>query len=159
MVVFTHSIIQRWVQDPYKLGVLHNHDNEYLHYQEDWYILSSKIENKPDDYVFVYYRGKNDAWEGYGGSVVYTRSPVLPASIVPELEKAAEKVGMDFKKFKRTDNSCGPAPPLLVRLGNKMEELEQSIGKELELLGKEAEMFGRTETAFISEIRRGTKGN
>lgn len=28
---------------------------------------------KPDDYVFIYYRGQNDAWVGYGGATVYTR--------------------------------------------------------------------------------------
>lgn len=28
---------------------------------------------KPDNYVFIYYRGQNDAWLGYGGATVYTR--------------------------------------------------------------------------------------
>ena len=32
------------------------------------------IASKPDEYVFVYYRGQNDAWKGYGGATVYTRS-------------------------------------------------------------------------------------
>jgi hypothetical protein len=31
---------------------MYNHDNEYLHYQDDWYIIASK----PGKYVFVYYR-------------------------------------------------------------------------------------------------------
>ncbi|KAI6685093.1 hypothetical protein NL676_031006 [Syzygium grande] len=51
-------------------GILYNHDNEYLHYQDDWYVLSSKTENKPDDYIFVYYWRRNDAWDGYGGAVL-----------------------------------------------------------------------------------------
>lgn len=43
---------------------MYNHDNEYLHYQDDWYVVASK----EDQYVFVYYRGQNDAWKGYGGA-------------------------------------------------------------------------------------------
>ncbi len=57
------------LQDMVKPAVLYNHDNEYLHYEDDWYILASK----PDEYVVVYYRGNNDAWKGYGGAVIYTR--------------------------------------------------------------------------------------
>ena len=33
------------------------------------YVLASK----PDEYVFIYYLGNNDAWKGYGGATVYTR--------------------------------------------------------------------------------------
>jgi len=84
------------------------------------YVLSSKIENKEDDYVFIYYRGKNDAWDGYGGAVVYTKSPTLPASIVPELQAAAKRVNLNFNKFTTTDNTCGPEPPLLARLEKKV---------------------------------------
>ena len=50
-------------------AVLWNHDNEYLHYNDDWYILASK----PDEYLLIYYKGNNDAWKGYGGATVYTR--------------------------------------------------------------------------------------
>jgi hypothetical protein len=56
-------------QDETKPAVLYNHGNEYLHYEDDWYILAQK----PDEYVVVYYKGNNDAWQGYGGAVVYTR--------------------------------------------------------------------------------------
>ena len=34
--------------------------------------------SKPDSYVVVYYKGSNDAWDGYGGAVVYTRARTLP---------------------------------------------------------------------------------
>lgn len=151
----TRSAVQRFVQDSSQPGVLYNHDNEYLHYQDDWYILSSKIENKPDDYIFVYYRGKNDAWDGYGGAVIYTRSPVLPSSIVPELDKAARKVGLDFQKFKRTDNTCGPEPPLLARLEKKVEEGEQAIAKEVEQLEEQVEEAGRTEMTLLQKLGKG----
>lgn len=38
---FTRSTMQRFVQDPNQPGILYNHDNEYLHYQDDWYLLPS----------------------------------------------------------------------------------------------------------------------
>ena len=49
--------------------MLYNGGNDYLHYEDTWYILASK----PDEYVVVYYIGNNDAWRGYGGGTVYTR--------------------------------------------------------------------------------------
>ena len=50
-------------------AMLYNGGNDYLHYEDTWYILASK----PDEYVVVYYIGNNDAWKGYGGGTVYTR--------------------------------------------------------------------------------------
>ncbi|CAM6106969.1 unnamed protein product [Calypogeia fissa] len=134
---FTRSAVQNFVQNEGQPGQLYNHGNEFLHYQDDWYILSSKIEKGSDDYVFVYYRGSNDAWDGYGGAVVYTRSKTLPQSIIPELSEAARKAGLDFTKFTTTDNTCGPEPPLFARLEKKVEDEEQVIEKEVE----EEEMF------------------
>ncbi|XP_024029831.1 violaxanthin de-epoxidase, chloroplastic [Morus notabilis] len=152
---FTRSTMQRFVQDPKQPGILYNHDNEYLHYQDDWYILSSKAENKPDDYIFVYYRGRNDAWDGYGGAVVYTRSSVLPESIVPELERAAKSVGRDFSKFIRTDNTCGPEPPLVERLEKKIEEGERTIVKEVEQIEGEVEKkIEEGEKTIVEEVEQ-----
>nr|GEU52436.1 violaxanthin de-epoxidase, chloroplastic [Tanacetum cinerariifolium] len=136
---FTRSAVQTFVQDPNQPGVLYNHDNEFLHYQDDWYILSSQINNKPDDYIFVYYRGRNDAWDGYGGSVIYTRSSKLPQSIIPQLQQAAKSVGRDFNTFIETDNTCGPEPPLVERLEKKAEEGEKFIIKEAEEIEEEVE--------------------
>ncbi|XP_028790310.1 violaxanthin de-epoxidase, chloroplastic-like isoform X1 [Neltuma alba] len=153
----TRSAVQRFVQDHSQPGILYNHDNEYLHYQDDWYIISSKIEKKADDYVFVYYRGRNDAWDGYGGAVVYTRSAVLPESIVPELEKAAKRVGRDFSKFKRTDNRCGPEPSLVEKLEKKVEEGEETIVREVEELEGEVERVGKTEMNLFQRLAEGFK--
>lgn len=153
----TRTAVQTFVQDPSYPGILYNHDNEYLHYQDDWYILSSKIENKPDDYVFVYYRGRNDAWDGYGGAVVYTRSAVLPESIVPELERAAKSVGRDFSTFIRTDNTCGPEPSLVERFEKKVEEGEETIVKEVEQLEQEVEQVGKTELSLFERLAEGFK--
>lgn len=158
---FTRSTTQRFVQDPNQPGIFYNHDNEYLHYQDDWYIISSKIENKQDDYIFVYYRGRNDAWDGYGGAVVYTRSAVLPESIVPELEAAAKNVGRDFNQFIRTDNSCRPEPPLVERLEKKVEEGERTILREVEEIEgeveREVEIVGKTEMTLLQRLAEGLK--
>jgi hypothetical protein len=56
-------------QDMVKPAVLRNRGNEYLHYEDDWYILAFK----PDKYALIYYKGNNDAWQGYGGATVYTK--------------------------------------------------------------------------------------
>ncbi|RXH82536.1 hypothetical protein DVH24_036877 [Malus domestica] len=152
---FTRSAEQKFVQDPNQPGILYNHDNEYLHYQDDWYILSSKIENTPDDYIFVYYRGRNDAWDGYGGAVVYTRSSVLPESIVPELERAAKSVGRDFSKFIRTDNTCGPEPPLVERLEKTIEEGERTIIEEVKQIEGEVEKVEQTELTLFQKLLEG----
>lgn len=181
---FTRSAVQKFVQDPKYLGILYNHDNEYLHYQDDWYltsyslhivctcivihlntlidflcryILSSKVENSPDDYIFVYYKGRNDAWDGYGGSVLYTRSSVLPETIIPELQIAAQKVGRDFNTFIKTDNTCGPEPPLVERLEKKVEEGERTIIKEVEEIEEEVEKVKEKEVSLFSRLFEGFK--
>ncbi|KAJ8430574.1 hypothetical protein Cgig2_019146 [Carnegiea gigantea] len=152
---FTRSAVQRFVQDPVHPGIMYNHDNEYLHYQDDWYILSSKVENQPDDYIFVYYRGRNDAWDGYGGAVVYTRSKTLPENIVPELERAVKSVGRDFSKFIRTDNTCGPEPPLVERIEKTVEEGERAIIREVEQIEEEVEKVGKTELTLLQRLAEG----
>ena len=107
---FTRDALQEFVQDPKSPGHLLNHDNEYLHYKDDWYILDFEYDDNPSKtppFAFVYYRGSNDAWDGYGGAVVYTRDAKLPESLRPRLREAAKKVGYDFDKdFMVTDNTC-----------------------------------------------------
>lgn len=105
----------------------------------------------------MYYQGRNDAWDGYGGAVVYTRSAVLPESIVPELEKAAKSVGRDFSKFIRTDNTCGPEPPLVERLEKTVEEGEKTIIKEVEEIEEKVEKVGKTELSLFQRLTEGFK--
>lgn len=119
--------------------------------------MSSKIEGTPEDYIFVYYRGRNDAWDGYGGAVLYTRSAVLPESIVPELEKAAQSVGRDFKTFIRTNNTCGPEPPLIDRLEKTAEAGERTIIKEVEEIEEEVEKVKDTEVNLFRRLAEGFK--
>ena len=54
----------------------------------------------------VYYRGNNDAWDGYGGAVVYTKAAAFPKEYVPEVSEALAKVGIKWSDIELTDNSC-----------------------------------------------------
>ena len=112
----TRYTVQEFVQDPKVPGILYNHDNEFLHYQDDWYILAQRDEQ----YVVVYYRGSNDAWDGYGGAVVYSRAPTLPKKYYKEIDESLQRIGLSFKDFKLTDNSCRAAE-------TKLEELEADL--------------------------------
>lgn len=107
---FTRDALQAFVQDEKQPGHLLNHDNEYLHYQDDWWIIDYENDNNPDKippFAFIYYRGSNDAWDGYGGVFVYTREAKLPDSLLPRMRAAAAKVNFDFDKdFVVTDNTC-----------------------------------------------------
>lgn len=107
---FTRDALQAFVQDPEQAGHLLNHDNEYLHYTDDWWVIDYEYDNNGKGvppFAFVYYRGSNDAWDGYGGVVIYTRDSKLPESLKPRLREAAAKVNMDYdKEFTATDNSC-----------------------------------------------------
>ena len=119
---FTRDAIQQFVQDKQQPAHLLNHDNEYLHYQDDWYIIDYEPDNNKEGvppFAFVYYRGSNDAWDGYGGAVVYTRASALPLELLPRLRDAAARVHMNWDTdFALTDNTCstaGNADPLALR--------------------------------------------
>ena len=111
---FTRDALQSFVQDPKQPSHMINHDNEYLHYKDDWWIIDYEYDDNKDGvppFAFVYYRGSNDAWDGYGGVVVYTRASAMPPELIPRLRVAAQKVGFDFDRdFTLTDNTC-PAEP------------------------------------------------
>lgn len=147
------STVQTFVQlDPQsKPGVLLNHGNEVLHYEDDWYVLASK----PDEYVFVYYRGNNDAWRGYGGAVVYTKAASLPKEYIPELEKAAEAAGLKWSDFKLTDNSCPPHPEKGPSLGKQVaQELGRDVGRIEGSLEGALKSFGRGFTRIERAVEK-----
>jgi len=125
---FSRDAVQEFYQDPNQPGHLINHDNEYLHYQDDWYIIDYAEDDNKDGvppFAFVYYRGANDAWVGYGGVVVYTRDSKLPMELVPRLREAAKKVNFDWDKdFTLTDNTCTEQTD-----GEKVLLREQFAGK------------------------------
>ena len=147
---YERTDLQRFVQEPAKPAMLLNHGNTVLHYEDDWYIAAFK----PEAYALVYYRGRNDAWDGYGGAVLYTRAPTVDAAYVPELEAAAAKLGLRWSDFVETDNTCGPAPPLAVTrpadldtLADDVRALEGEAVAEAEVIEAELEnslvSFGR----------------
>ena len=142
----TRYVVQTFDQDPKVPGILYNHDNEYLHYQDDWYVLAAN----PKAYFVVYYRGSNDAWDGYGGAVVYTREPTLPEQYVPEIRESLERIGVNWNDFTRTDNSCRAAESKLeeleadlqfvsTKVGGGIQLLESEIAKDAMLLEREVE--------------------
>jgi len=136
----TRYTVQEFVQDKQQPGILYNHDNDFLHYQDDWYILAQK----KNEYVVVYYRGSNDAWDGYGGAVVYSTAPSLDPKYFPEIDAALQKVGRSFSDFTLTDNSCKAAE-------TKIEELEA------DLVFVEARVATGLQTAeknLVTEVKR-----
>ena len=104
---FTKNALQRFVQDKENPAHLVNHDNEYLHYKDDWYVLDYD-DDKDNGFVLVYYRGSNDAWDGYGGAFLYTRKPTVSPELEPRLTEAMERTGLKYKwsDFTKTDNTC-----------------------------------------------------
>ena len=125
---FNRDAIQAFTQDPKMPAHLINHDNEYLHYEDDWYIIDYAEDGNKEGippFALVYYIGNNDAWRGYGGAVVYTRDAKLPESLRPRLREAAKKVNFDFDRdFAVTDNSCGTQ-----KAGEKLVLREKFAGK------------------------------
>ena len=132
----TRKTVQEFVQDPKVPGILYNHDNEYLHYQDDWYVLAAK----EDAYFVVYYRGSNDAWDGYGGAFVYTRSPTFPKEYKKEIDESLQKIGRSIKDFTYTNNACDAKPSLT----DDLVYVESRV----------ATGFSSAETSFVSEISK-----
>jgi len=127
---YERSDLQRFVQDPLQPAALYNHGNEVLHYQDDWYVAAFDKEK----YMLVYYRGRNDAWDGYGGAVLYTRSPSFDPADVPALKSAMEGlgVGLKWEDMQATDNTCKPEPQLQVVPPSDLDTLADDVEAELQ---------------------------
>eukprot|EP00929_Paragymnodinium_shiwhaense_P101403 TRINITY_DN6448_c0_g1_i1.p1 TRINITY_DN6448_c0_g1~~TRINITY_DN6448_c0_g1_i1.p1 ORF type:complete len:487 (+),score=155.88 TRINITY_DN6448_c0_g1_i1:105-1565(+) len=121
----TRATVQNFLQRPNEPGVLENHDNEYLHYQDDWYVLDHGFEDDPNKgFVLIYYRGNNDAWAGYGGGTLYTRTKYVPPEILDRVKEACLKAKVPFDKYwETTDNSCIAA--------EDTEQLRERFAKQL----------------------------
>lgn len=135
-------------------AVLYNGGNDYLHYEDTWYILASK----PNEYVVIYYIGNNDAWKGYGGGTVYTRSASLPDEYVPEIKQALGKIGQNWDDWKITDNTCKPHPPVtgLIQRAEKFAEYEfDSLEKVLE---NDLTSFGKGLTVLETNLANAITG-
>jgi violaxanthin de-epoxidase len=141
---YERSDVQRFYQEPDGKAILHNNGNVMLHYQDDWYIPAFK----EGEWVYIYYRGTNDAWDGYGGATVYATSPDLKPEWIPDLEAASKKVGVKWSDFVITDNSCKPAPELkltrptdLDTLADDARVLEKDIESVERVVEKDVKRF------------------
>jgi violaxanthin de-epoxidase len=120
-------------------AVLFNGGNEYLHYEDTWYILDSK----PDEYAVIYYIGNNDAWKGYGGATIYSRSAKLPEQYIPQFKAAVEKVGLNWSDFKVTDNTC-KGHPMTGNFFSKAEKFAEDELKAVEYaIDNDLKSFGK----------------
>ncbi|KAL3904304.1 MAG: hypothetical protein SGPRY_011338, partial [Prymnesium sp.] len=88
-------------------------------------------------YVIVYYRGSNDAWDGYGGAVVYSREPSVPRKWIPEIKESLAKINLKWEDFQETDNSCRAAETKLEELEADLQLVETKVAGGLQLVGKE----------------------
>lgn len=158
---FTRDALQRFVQDPKQPAHLINHDNDYLNYQDDWWIIDYEPDNSPSGtppFALVYYRGSNDAWVGYGGAVVYTRDSKLPESLIPRLREGAKKINFDFDKdFEITDNTCktlekGEEVLLREKFAGKMAiQTEEQLQQQAVLARKNAVNAVKAQELFLED--------
>jgi violaxanthin de-epoxidase len=112
----TRKTTQNFVQDKKQPGVLFNGGNDFLHYEDTWYVLGSK----KDEYLVVYYRGSNDAWDGYGGGTIYTKTKTLDKKYFAEINEVLKPIGYSMKDFSLNDNTCKARE-------SRFEELENDL--------------------------------
>lgn len=141
----TRATVQEFIQDEKEPGILYNHDNEFLHYEDDWYMLA----HKPGVYWMVYYRGNNDAWDGYGGAVVYTKEKTLDPKYYGELDEALKKIGKRWSDFSINDNTCKPRESKLEELEADIVFVESRAGVGLQMISEE---IGKDVVAVEQEV-------
>ena len=151
---FTKNAVQRFIQDPKNPAHMINHDNDYLHYKDDWYIL----DYEPDEFVLVYYKGSNDAWDGYGGAFLYTRAPSVDPKLFPRLEAAVDRMGTQYKwkDFSLTDNSCKQPKADAIVLREKFAE-KLILGEEEQLAAQLTQLRNAAVDEAIKDERGAVK--
>lgn len=159
----TKEAVQRFVQDPENPAHLINHDNEYLHYKDDWFVLDADDgKGGGEPFVLAYYQGSNDAWDGYGGAFVYTRAPSLPKELVPRLTEAMDRAELPYKwkDFSLTDNSCKVLeedPTVLrERFAEKLIIFEENALQEA-LTSARAQVLTSIESAELAAVKGAEK--
>ncbi|CEM35152.1 unnamed protein product [Vitrella brassicaformis CCMP3155] len=108
---FTRHVEQVFFPHRSSPGVLRSHDPTYLHQSDDWYILSAD----PERYFIVYYMGCNDAWCGYDGGVVYSRTPEPSQATIDDVREALRCAGLSIVSMCPVDNACSLQSPLADR--------------------------------------------
>jgi len=146
----TRQATQTFRQDKEIPGLLVNDGNEFLHYSDDWYIASAQLDGTELDHVFVYYRGSNDAWDGYGGAVLYTRQATMPKKLAPIIAKACEGLPtVKYSDLKATDNQCKAELPVIERTEYVLAKTEKIIEKDAKQVITALE---REEEVVLNEI-------
>lgn len=136
----SRSTVQSFVQT--EPGLLLNRGNEYLNYQDDWYVLDHGFEDDPEQgFVLIYYRGQNDAWAGYGGGTLYTRSKTISPEVLERVREATAKAKVPYDKYwKVTDNTCAaegdPAKLRTIYAEKVLEQAEMGFEEQLTLLAR-----------------------
>jgi hypothetical protein len=110
-----HMIVdasQKGVPNPTK-RTMHTEGKMFgLTFSENWYIVGeSDGSNGVPAFKLVAYKG-HTLQGNYEGSFVYSKEAVLPEAAIPAVREAAAKVGLDFAKFTRIDNTCPIGEPL-----------------------------------------------
>jgi len=107
------------------------------------------LAHKPGVYWMVYYRGNNDAWDGYGGAVVYTKEKTLDPKYYGELDEALKKIGKRWSDFSINDNTCKPRESKLEELEADIVFVESRAGVGLQMISEE---IGKDVVAVEQEV-------
>mmetsp|Transcript_8279 Transcript_8279/g.14621 ORF Transcript_8279/g.14621 Transcript_8279/m.14621 type:complete len:540 (+) Transcript_8279:186-1805(+) len=78
-----------------------------LTFWENWYIIGENDPGNPEEapWKFVYYTG-HTLQGNYKGAFVYAKEPAAPASILPGVQRAARRAGLDPNGFCQIRNQC-----------------------------------------------------
>ena len=146
--------VQRFYEDDKKAIFLNRGNPETkLHYQDDWIIPKDGFyADEEKGVAFVYYRGTNDAWDGYGGAVVYATEPKLRPEFVPRMKQAAKKVNVDWSKMVFTDNSCKAQEDVKVTNVNDLDTLGDDVKAVEKVIAKDVKKFEKTIERDIEKI-------
>eukprot|EP00435_Cladocopium_sp_Y103_P046290 s361_g13.t1 len=118
----SRSTVQSFVQT--EPGLLLNRGNEYLNYQDAPWPLP-----------------RNDAWAGYGGGTLYTRSKTISPVVLERVREATAKAKVPYDKYwKVTDNTCAaegnPAKLRTIYAEKLLEQAEMGFEEQLTLLAR-----------------------
>jgi violaxanthin de-epoxidase len=115
-IYIDREVHNHYSQDPAQPAHLANHNNTdpaLLGYADDWYVISSSAgatsATDPAAYVLIYYCGTNDAWDGFQGAVLYTRTATEQLTPAATAAVNAAMVATKVPGFTALDNLCTPS--------------------------------------------------
>lgn len=100
-VFYQRDMSETFFQSLESPGLMKASGETDLHQNDDWYILGA---NKEKGYMIVYYIGCNDAWCGYNGGNVYSRTPALSEEAKKEVEAITSAAGINFNSMCAVDH-------------------------------------------------------